>query len=279
MKKIFLLAVAALLPLTALAAPSLILTPSHGTAGQNFTVSGSGFSASTNVLVSMQGQPQTSGVGVSNGSFSTTLTVPNTSSGNYTVLATSPQREQGSAIFTVDQAAASPLVYPRAQPSSWYTLPGQTMYFSGSRFLPGDTVRILGGGGEIDTTVGADGSFVSPSFTVPFKWQRSTQTFSVESPHSAYPIKITVHIGTFYPKLSPSTYYVAAGQTMSATARGFAPGEPVMLLANGALVQQLPADAQGSVSFNFMIPNRGRITLMAQGAYSEVSSSRTITAY
>jgi len=255
--------------------PTLILSTSSGAPGSTVQVSGSQFGASTNVLVSLAGT--STGATVTNSSFNTFLTVPNVQSGTYTVLATSPQREQASANFFI-QNNSQILYYPNAQPSSWYLLPGQQLRFTGSGFAPGATVSVQGGGGTLTAVADGTGSFATQFVTVPYKWQSSRQQFVVSSSNTAYNILMTLTIGTFYPNMQPSSYYVALGQGMSASVSGFAQGEPVMLLVNGALVVQKTADNSGSAAFDFTAPTSGStFMLTAEGAFSHVIVSRTIT--
>jgi hypothetical protein len=271
-------AAAIFVPLIGLAAgPYLQLSSSQGAPGSTLVVSGYQFGPSTNVLVSLAGT--TTGAAISNGSFTTTLTVPNVSPGTYTVLATSPQREQASASFTVTTNQTQ-RYYPHAEPSSWYLRPGQQLSFSGSGFAPNTSVTIQGGDGVIQTTTDNSGTFTISPFTIPYAWQNSRQKFNLSSEGSAYPVVMTIGIGTFYPHLTPSSYYIGTNQSMTATVSGFAPGEPVMLLSNGSLIAQANADSAGRTSFIFTTPSsRGRVVLKAQGAYSSVSVSRTITVH
>lgn len=266
---------AALIPTFAFAAPYLLLSSYSGSPGSTVSVSGAGFGPSTNVLVSMDGQSQTASAAITNGSFSgARLTVPQSAPGPHTVLATSPQREQAQTSYYITG------FYPKAAPSSYYVLPGQAMSFSGSNFAPNQQVTIQGGGGTLSATSDSNGNFTTQTFTVPFKWQNSDQTFTVNSSGTAYQIPLTVKVGSFYPNLNPSSYYVARGSGMSASVTGFAPGETVYLLVNGALVAQTAASGSGNASFNFNAPGSGTsATLMAQGASSGVQTSRTITLY
>ncbi len=64
---------------------------------------------------------------------------------------------------------------------------------------------------------------------------------------------------------------------MSASALGFAPGEPVELLVNGNIVATQTADQSGTTLFNFSAPGGSTFTVTAQGAWSGASSQRTVT--
>ena len=263
-----------LVPAVGLAAgPYLQLSSYSGLPGSSITVSGYQFGASTNILVSLAGA--SSGTSIQNGSFTTMLTIPNVSSGSYTVYATSPQREQASASFYVQGRN----YYPTASPSSWYLLPGQQLSFSGSGYMPNSTVHIQGGSVVLSATTDSNGSFSALPMAVPYAWQNSHQNFSITS-DTAYSIPISITIGTFYPNINPSSYYVGHAAHLSAWASGFGPNEPVLLLVNGAVVTQKNADSSGAISFDLTAPSSGgSFVLTAQGAYSSVQSSRTIALY
>src|SRR3954468_187909 len=79
--------------------PYLQLSNYSGMPGSTIYINGYQFGPSTNVFVSLGGT--STGVTVNGGSFAATLTVPYVSSGLYTLLATSPQREQASASFYI----------------------------------------------------------------------------------------------------------------------------------------------------------------------------------
>lgn len=262
-----------LAPLLSLAAGPYLLLSSHDLVpGSTLSMQGNQFEPSTNVLVSLAGASATAAV--TNGSFNAKLTVPDVPTGTYTVLATSPQRVQASASVQIRR----PQFYPNAEPSLWYLLPGQQLSFRGSGFAPNTLITIQGGGGTIEARTDGGGSFSTSPITVPFRWQNSMQTFDITSPRAAYTIHLHVAIGTFYPQLSPSAYYIGVNQPMSASVGGFAPGEPVMLLVNGSLVRQTNADGGGNASFSFTTPSTGSsFTLLAQGANSGVVVSRVIT--
>lgn len=160
----------------------------------------------------------------------------------------------------------------------WYLTPGQTLSFSGSGFAPHETVTVTG---DKNFTVTADqnGNFSNAgSVAVPYSWQNNTQSFTFTGNRSAYSITIKTSVGSFYPNLNPSTYYVGVGQGMSASVTGFAPGEQVQLQGNGSQVAQQSTDGSGQASFNFAAPSSGStFTLAATGQSSGRTVTRTVT--
>ncbi|MGH7141409.1 MAG: hypothetical protein ACREGH_02125 [Minisyncoccia bacterium] len=270
------MAALALMPLGASAESAYVLLSSYNPAsGSTITINGHQF-GSGSVSVSLDGV--STNATTTNGSFSTNLTVPSVPSGTYTLHAAGSHGEQASATLYINNTAAERHYYPTAAPSQWYVLPGQTLGFSGAGFAPNAPVSIAGGFGTLTATTSNGGTFSLSGAAVPFSWQNSRQTFTISSPGSAYPISLTVSVGTFYPNLNPSTYYVGVNQSMSASVSGFASNEQINLNVNGNSVAQTNSDGSGNASFSFSAPNSGNsFTLTAQGETSGAATSRTIT--
>lgn len=171
--------------------------------------------------------------------------------------------------------------YPNAYPSAWYLLPGQQLSFSGSGFAPNENVTIQGD--TVNTSITADGSgrvSANNVLTIPYSWATSQRTFMVTgsiSNGNVTPKPITIQIGTFYPQLNPSSWWIGYRQNMSVSVMSFAPGEQVKLLVNGTQAGQTAADGSGNATMNFTTPGSGSsATLTAQGLSSGLSSTHTI---
>jgi hypothetical protein len=250
----------------------LNLNPYAGNASTTVGVQGFGFGQNEQVGVSLDGQ-STQAQTDNSGNFNSSLTVPQQPAGSYQVTA------QGK---TSGASANAPYYingyYPKVSPSSWYLSPGQTLSFAGSGFAPYETVTVSG---TQNFTVVADqnGSFSNAgSVTVPYSWQNNKQSFTFSGNRSAYSITIQTSVGSFYPNLDPSSYYVGYGQGMSASVSGLAPNEQVELRVNGSAVGQQQANGSGNASFSFNAPNSGStFTLAATGLSSGKSSTRTVT--
>lgn len=173
---------------------------------------------------------------------------------------------------------AAAAYYPKAQPSRWYVLPGQTLNFTGSGFAPGGSISITGAA-PVSGSANLSGSFTTLPIVVPYSWENTRQTFVVRAAGSAYAIPLTVSVGSFYPNLYPSTYFIRMGQNMRVMVTGFAPGETVTL-SGGATSLQAAADSLGDASFDLTAPSSGdSFTITAHGGLSGVSASRTVTLY
>jgi len=186
-------------------------------------------------------------------------------------------------IAHVETAAASmsTYYYPNISPSSWYILPGQTLGFSGSGFAPNETVHIQGPSTDFSAKADSGGNFAAVHvIKIPYSWEDSTQTFTINasiSDSNVTPSPLTITIGTFYPQITPSDWWVAYGQNISVSGTSFAPRELVRLFVNGAQVAEHRADAAGNVTFTTAAPSSGdTATLTATGASSGLSSTRTI---
>lgn len=184
----------------------------------------------------------------------------------------------GMVVGTSPQPASQ--YYPHAVPTLWYALPGQWLGFYGIGFAPGETIRITGGNGAVDMSATADGggSFnISQAVMIPFDWQNTTRAFTIRGTTSQWPSVFTIVVGTFYPQISPSTYWIGVGQSMSVSGISFAPGEQVRMYVNDSEVAQTTADGVGNVSFTITAPSSGSsATLSARGASSGLSSTRVI---
>jgi hypothetical protein len=168
--------------------------------------------------------------------------------------------------------------YPKAAPTAWYTKPDKWLGFSGSGFAPYEKVT-LSGAAKGSVLADADGIVSIPkAFVVPFSWQNTKKTVVLTGNESAYAIPVTVTVGSFYPNVTPSTYYAAYGQTETATATGFAPKETVEFLVDGVSVGDVTASAVGSAGISFVAPSVGStFALTAVGLSSGRTSTRTIT--
>ncbi len=211
----------------ALAAPT---TPTLSLSGGNtpfatVSVAGQGFSPGETVHL-MLGLNSTDVTADTGGAFSgAALTIPNFPAGLYLVLALG--QTSGVPAFTYLYVNA---LFPQASPNSWYIAPGSALNWSGSGFVPNETITIGTAASSTLATFTADlnGSFTNagPS-TVPFSFRNSTATYTLTSARSG--ISNTFHIGVsdLYPYVSPSTWYTTPGSHVTFTGAGFGAGEGV----------------------------------------------------
>lgn len=250
----------------------LTLNPYSGNASSTVGVSGFGFGSNENVGVNLDGQ-STQAATDNNGNFAASLAVPQQPAGSYTVQANG----QSSGVSAQSSYYINGY-YPKVTPSSYYLTPGSSLSFSGSGFAPYEIVQVSG---DESFTVTADqnGNFSNAgAMTVPYGWQNAKQQFVFSGNRSAYQVTIKTSVGSFYPNVEPSSYYVSSNSGMSALATGFAQNEQVQFQINGNSVGQTQTDNSGNASASFNAPSSGgTFTLTAVGLSSGKTSSRTIT--
>jgi len=81
--------------------PNEMLNQTTGPSGAKIKINGTGFSASNNISITYDGIPQAAATSNSTGSFSMTLTIPSSTSGNHTISATDTNSQTSSATFVV----------------------------------------------------------------------------------------------------------------------------------------------------------------------------------
>jgi len=177
--------------------------------------------------------------------------------------------------FTVGQ------FFPNVVPSVFYVTPGQPVGFSGTGFAPGETVDMFVG---TETTpfaslvTDATGAFAAgAAYTAPYKSDGSAQFRFVGRSTNAVG-SIGISVGTLSPQLQPSTYFVKAGQPMTAAVSGFAPGEVVALTGAGIAAEAI-TDADGVAQIGpFTVPFETieSLTLTATGSVSAGTATVTI---
>lgn len=169
--------------------------------------------------------------------------------------------------------------YPQLQPSSYYLLPGQMLNVNGSGFLPGETVTITMGGQAVGTAIANGGNVNNVSYLVPYADSNLSVILMATGNSSMTSVSQVVSVGTFYPQVNPSSYYLAGGERFTLNMSGFAPMEPITI-AVGSTTTTGTADTSGNLNTDVVAPMiDGTFTVVATGTLSNTSSQRTITAY
>jgi hypothetical protein len=144
---------------------TLTLSATTLSPGQQFTASGAGFAANTQVTITLQSQPVTLATVVANaqGQFTVTLTIPaGTTPGTHTVIATG-QAPDGSA-RTLSQTVN--VVAQAGGPGTTAVIPGQQVIVSGTGFAPNSTV-VISPASSPTTVLATVTTDASGSFSVP----------------------------------------------------------------------------------------------------------------
>jgi hypothetical protein len=160
--------------------------------------------------------------------------------------------------------------------SSYYTFPGQTITVNGNGFTPGEAVTITLIGTSKNTIVNGSGQFTSPSFTVPYSAIGSTVSVTASTPSGSGSADLVV--GTYYPHVDPSSWYLIPGSTIQFTGKNFAPNEPVIIQSAGNTINTVTTNNSGSfISPSVNTPSTGDvISYTFTGQNSHTSYSVTV---
>jgi hypothetical protein len=251
--------------------PSVSPSNYYVTPNTSITLSGSGFAPSEVVTISASKTASSTQVTTTAmGTFSAPVVIPFGSTGTVTAIGAMSQSQTA---VTVQLAK----FFPSISPSSWYNYPGQTITYTGSGFVPGETVTVVQGTAS-STTVTANslGGFTTASSTVPVtKTGLLTATFTGALSQSR--ASITTAIGALSPYLSSDLYSTVQGGTVHITGYSFAAGEMVTVTA-GSFSTTTVTNANGTTPA-VAVPapyNASSLTVTFTGASSGVSSNITI---
>ena len=170
--------------------------------------------------------------------------------------------------------------YPQIFPSAYFINPGQSLVISGSGFAPNEIVDItLGGATPVSVTASGLGSFASGSITLPFT-SLPMLSISALGESSHVTANVVVTMGTYYPTVSPSAYYIFPGSSLSFSGSGFAPGELVSVTSSTTTLGSVLANSFGNISSPFFtVPFgvSGNKVYMFRGALSNSTVSVSVT--
>ncbi len=256
--------------------PYITLGQYTGRQGDNVQVYGHMFAPNEVINLMFNGVPSSrrSINADRNGDFSSSVLVGNMISNTYTIsVAGLISGKTVTAPFYVKG------YYPTVNPSSYYVLPGNSLSLNGSGFAPHESVILYNGNNLVGNyTADINGNLSLNNVIMISNGQgNSTQTLRLLGTLSQYSMNFQITVGSFYPNISPSSYYVQKGQSFSVNGNGFAPHESVALSFNG-MTSQTTADGGGNVNWNVIAPTSGSsYTISATGSWSNKTSSRTIT--
>jgi hypothetical protein len=214
---------------------------------ETLSFSGSGFAPSETVDVT------NSATGAAISSFSADATGSFVNAGGFIV----PSNYSGlSEKFTLSgvKSEASTTVtttvgkyYPNVSPTAYYVMPGKTVGFNGSGFVPGETVNIYDGTTLLNTVqADAKGDLTAAGMvTVPTSEAGTTQTYTLDGVTSNSSTTVSIQIGNYNPQASPSGYYVLPGSVESFSGSGYAPGEVVTVFSGTTALNTFTTDTNG----------------------------------
>lgn len=279
------LSIALFAPFTTIAAGYITLDSFSGHPGVNLQVSGGGWTTG-DVLNFFFGSSASSIVGHTTvgagGSFTTPLLVPaNTPQGSLSII--------GVDASTHEQASNAYYVTPLT-PSITVTSPSHVPFANvtvvGSGFAPLEHVTISLAGAVVHATTDMSGSFTGVSLAVPQVASGLYVVHAVGDSSGATSVDYLNYfwIDTFYPSVSPSSYYLVPGSTLSFTGSGFAPNETIVVTQTGKSgpLSSFAASADGSFinAGGFTLPaslHGQTVNFTLTGGQSHVSASTGMT--
>jgi hypothetical protein len=212
----------------------------------SLTVTGSGYAPNEVVDLNFAGTT-TAAQTDANGAFAaTTVKTPQVPAASYQLI--------GAGEASGAEAIAYEYIngfYPSAAPSSYYVMPGALLAVNGSGFAPSEVVTIT----DAKTaaiygtfTTDAKGAFKNAgAFAIPNSYAGKNINLVLSGATSNASTTVATGVGAYYPSISPSTYYVMPGQTISFSGAGFMPNETVDVLSGTTKVATTTADATGVV--------------------------------
>jgi hypothetical protein len=162
--------------------------------------------------------------------------------------------------------------------SQYYRFPNETFQVHGFGFAGSEQVEIGFAETTDRVTANSRGEFVSSHITVPFSVIDSTQALSARGLTSGIVRTANLAVGSYYPVVTPSSYYVSPGALVSFSGLGFAPGEPVRVIHGDGLLAAVSANGAGAFTTSVLIVStaRGSQTYTFTGQWSGKLASVTI---
>lgn len=143
---------------------------------------------------------------------------------------------------------------PVVSPSTYYTLPGNQISFSGWGFAPNENVSIASGSDVIGSAMtDATGKFQSGQFTIPFD-SGDAVAYSFTGENSEQTYSTTVSLGKYNPYVLLSVYYGSGGTINTVSGFDFAPTEEVDVLFGEAVQSMVMTNSKGAFSLDLTMP-------------------------
>jgi hypothetical protein len=142
-------------------AASLTMSQSSGVPGDQVTATGSGFKATENVDVTMNGASVGSAPAGADGTFNLSFKVPNQAPGQYAVVAKQASGASATTSFTVSPGKSA-LTFSVAQAA-----PGTSLTVTSGGFQPGETVTLSFNSVEVGSATADTSGAMSVTFVVP----------------------------------------------------------------------------------------------------------------
>jgi hypothetical protein len=217
--------------------------------GDAISFSGTGFAPGETINVAHNAITLTTIAANASGSFSGASTsIPISGSGDFVFLF---KGNLSGASFPLTVTIAQ--LFPVVVSDIYYAQPGTTARISGTGFAKGENVRISINSSPVGTTsANSMGNVDSFPVTIPFGTQTAVVKMTGASTGASG--QTSIAIASFYPSVTPSTYYTAPGSSVNFSGTGFAANESVSILLNGKAAGSATTTSAGSFSATTTIP-------------------------
>ncbi len=255
--------------------PSISPASYYVVPNSSLTITGSGFAPNESVTLS-DGMATTTAAADVNGHFTGAITVPFSSSGSATIMATG---SLSGAHTSVGVTLAR--FYGSVTPSSYFAYPGAMISYHGTGFAPNETVNIQSGTSMSSIVANSLGNFTTASTTLPFTASASIHT-TFTGLLSGTIAAVDVAIGTLSPYLSADSYSAQQGGVVHVTGYSFAPGETVAVHA-GSFNTTTVANTSGTtpavaVTLPYGVTS-AQVTLTGASSGASASASIALAAF
>jgi hypothetical protein len=252
--------------------PYLTLDKYYAVGGDTITASGVSFAAGETVTVSAPGFASTTIARADGSTPEVSIGVPFGSSNPFTITFTG--NSSGAIASTPVSLGA---VYQTVTPDTYYIQPGGTVTFSGSGFIPNESVSVsLNNTTLSPVTVNGSGSFTQ-EVKMPFGVTTASVVFTANNGGQTFTVPIT--LAELSPTAWLSSYYAAAGSPLTIYGSGFAASEAVTVKFSSGTTINGTTDTNGNLSLETMVPYApsGTYNVMVTGALSGSNSSVSLS--
>src|SRR5680860_480518 len=162
--------------------------------------------------------------------------------------------------------------------SLYYVLPKDTFVVRGGEFIPGELIRLNTLGVNQIARADSDGNFVSRPFQVRAGTASSKYAVRAKGLESGAVETATFGVGTYYPTVAPSDYYLQPREKLTFSGQGFAPKEVVSIREDSTQVIRVATDASGQLSTTLTAPaEAGEHHYTFTGRESDATYSLVVT--
>lgn len=243
--------------------------------GESLTFEGSGFANGETVNIMRGSTSLASASANSSGAFTAgPFEVPFGSSSplNFTFTGA-----QGGGAATVGITVG--VAQMQVTPSTYYTLPGSMVSFSGTGFAGSETITMNFNSAAATTTIAnSSGAFSIGNFQIPYSASGNAQ-FNFLGGTSSANIPLNITLGTLSGYVGLSNYYAVGGTPITISGGGFGAGEQMNITFGGTVMSPTTADSSGNFSLATTVPfaSQGNKIVTARGQSSGVQAQTTFT--